>query len=42
MATEQQAGDEESRDLDGFRRALGRWLDEHITPDVIAAGQERL
>jgi alkylation response protein AidB-like acyl-CoA dehydrogenase len=40
MATEQQAGDEESRDLDGFRRALGRWLDEHITPDVIAAGQE--
>src|ERR1700677_2788831 len=40
MATGQEAGDEEKTELDQFRRTLAQWLDEHITPDVVAAGQE--
>jgi hypothetical protein len=40
MAIEQTADHEESEDLTGFRRSLAQWLDDHLTPDVIAAGQE--
>ena len=31
---------EATADLDRFRRSLSRWLEENLTPDVIAAGQE--
>ena len=39
MATDQDTGGYDgSGDLDEFRRTLARWLDDHLTPDVVAAG----
>ncbi len=40
MATEQEPDDEGKEDTDGFRRSLAQWLQENITADVVAAGQE--
>jgi alkylation response protein AidB-like acyl-CoA dehydrogenase len=31
-------GDDGSDDLEGFRTSLARWLSEHLTDDVVAAG----
>jgi hypothetical protein len=40
MATEQESDDEGKKDTDRFRRSLAQWLQENITADVAAAGQE--
>jgi alkylation response protein AidB-like acyl-CoA dehydrogenase len=40
MSTPEPVGEQKSRSLDEFRRSLARWLDEHLTAEVIAAGQE--
>jgi len=40
MSSENDAVDAVNGDLDGFRQSLAQWLGEHLTPDVVAAGQE--
>ncbi len=40
MATGQESDDEKQLRVETFRRSLSRWLDENISADVIAAGQE--
>ncbi len=40
MATGDQPADTDAHDVGEFRRSLAQWLGEHLTADVIAAGQE--
>jgi alkylation response protein AidB-like acyl-CoA dehydrogenase len=42
MAIEQTTDEESSRDLTGFRRSLAQWLQENLTAEIVAAGQEGL
>jgi alkylation response protein AidB-like acyl-CoA dehydrogenase len=39
VADETTAGDDATGDLVAFRRSLAQWLEEHLTPEVVAAGQ---
>ncbi len=40
MSTGQDSDEEEKTGIDDFRRSLARWLNENITAEVVAAGQE--
>jgi alkylation response protein AidB-like acyl-CoA dehydrogenase len=42
MASAKENGVEGHADIDEFRRSLARWLGDHLSPEVIAAGQEGL